>query len=676
MMDNAGQCTLAPAGAASCPRGRHVPKDSKLMAAPTEATVFSPVTSAKFRLIQQKWTDAGGQGNLLGVWQLHNQRTSFGFRATEHNMLEKHGHASDIIDAWHGSHEDNIFSIAINGFDTSRRAGQAYGAGEYFAKDPKVSVGYSKGGTFMFLCKLLLGKPDVDHTWVQSAQYYVIKQAEGQVQAMPMYLIRFGAEALRGGYYDYGEVGKTIVNLHDPSDVWGTVVAVEENCYRLDSGRVAKFETQGYKWKFDARVPETALSRKMAKVKQREEAKGVSSSLAAAQRGGQSACIARRDAGIAAPTTQFLWLGWLDPALANKDNDAVIADVAEFLGLPILMARPERNGARIGAYAKLRDPINRSQFQKLAEKRYHGEHIISVDDAQPNNPMTQGKICPRLSGPSKFCRGWNIRGHKAWYWGCSFSHPDSVRPTARATYKLESVTEAMHDQIMTDIARDRGFHDGTPKVTKVQKVVNDSLTQLYQQRHAFLTEKHGFVVEKDLWHGTNCSALPEILTHGLQPPSDTKPGDKCTRSGGKGLSTTLCSTDCKLCVDPHEWHNCHMFGLGVYLADSAKKSHRYVRPIGRKYSMLYCRTLLGNPYLIEGNLLNGSAMHDECWCADPADSLDYLADEWDVAKGHDSYYVKGQSGKQLHGLGVENSEYIVFQPAQVLPLYLVEYEMN
>merc|ERR1712066_1068681 len=93
------------------------------------------------------------------------------------------------------------------------------------------------------------------------------------------------------------------------------------------------------------------------------------------------------------------------------------------------------------------------------------------------------------------------------------------------------------------------------------------------------------------------------------------------------------------------------------------------------YSMLLCRVCLGNPYLIEGNLLSGSAMHDLCWCQDPSEFLESVAEDWSVAKGHDSFYVKGQSGAQKHGLGVYNSEYIVFQPFQILPLYLVEYKL-
>merc|ERR1719464_2562925 len=62
------------------------------------------------------------------------------------------------------------------------------------------------------------------------------------------------------------------------------------------------------------------------------------------------------------------------------------------------------------------------------------------------------------------------------------------------------------------------------------------------------------------------------------------------------------------------------------------------------YSMLWCRVCLGSPYLIEGNLLGESAMHDVCWCQDPSDMLETIAEEWNVANGHDTYYVRGLGG--------------------------------
>jgi len=94
------------------------------------------------------------------------------------------------------------------------------------------------------------------------------------------------------------------------------------------------------------------------------------------------------------------------------------------------------------------------------------------------------------------------------------------------------------------------------------------------------------------------------------------------------------------------------------------------------YSMLRCRVCLGNPYLIEGNLMKGDAMHDMCWCQDPSDAVETAAEPWSVAKGHDAFYVRGLAGAQKAGLGVFNSEYIVFQPYQILPLYQVDYVLE
>jgi len=97
------------------------------------------------------------------------------------------------------------------------------------------------------------------------------------------------------------------------------------------------------------------------------------------------------------------------------------------------------------------------------------------------------------------------------------------------------------------------------------------------------------------------------------------------------------------------------------------------RPV---FSLLRCRVCLGNPYLIEGNLLKGDAMHDLCWCQNPSDALESCAEAWGVAKGHDAFYVRGLAGAQKAGLGVYNSEYIVFQPFQILPLYQVDYVLE
>jgi len=681
----------------------------------------------------------------VNAWQVQNRRLDRLFRASAHNLALDLGRTSDMIDGWHGTPDSNVYSIARHGFDPSRRAGQAYGAGEYFAKDPNVSISYACGGSFMFLCKLLLGAEGEDHTWVDDMKYYVVKQRGGLYQALPVYLVQFAA--------NWGELTQWLQSVQPPP---------------------------------------------------RAEEAGT---LQQRQRGGQSACEARRDAGMAAETTRHLWLGWLAPELASASDDIISDDVCAFLeDLAVVDVVPERNGARVGAYVKLATPLSRDHFSDVAQRRYRGRFRISVDDAQPANPRCTGKTCPRLTGPSGYCRGWNIMGHQAWQWGCPFDHPLDLRPTHNTKYCLEPVLPktAKFDEIQTAFQGSGPFHNGRPRIVEVHRVMNQALERMYDQRRNFLNQKHGFTLEKELWHGTNCNAIPELLTHGLQPPADTQPGRDCPRSGGKGLCTSLCSTACKHCQEPHAWDRCHMYGLGVYLADMAQKSHRYVRePVRREvqmpsaaypssgigawirgmsgelwgqveggefsnvwqlasgriakkenegirwnwglpdgaggpiegvggtiegldgrewgrviadepgiwrlesgriakketvgwkwrwgqpvagggggtqmaevYSMLFCRVCLGNPYLIETNLMAPSSMHDVCWCQDPTEQLETAAEDWSLARGHDTYYVRGLSGMQRAGLGVYNSEYIVFQPFQVLPLYKVDYVLE
>ena len=52
---------------------------------------------------------------------------------------------------FHGTAKTNIPSILGNGLDPKRRKGQVYGAGEYFSKEPGVSVGFSKGAKEMLV---------------------------------------------------------------------------------------------------------------------------------------------------------------------------------------------------------------------------------------------------------------------------------------------------------------------------------------------------------------------------------------------------------------------------------------------------------------------------------------------------------------------------------------------
>jgi len=108
--------------------------------------------------------------------------------------------------------------------------------------------------------------------------------------------------------------------------------------------------------------------------------------------------------------------------------------------------------------------------------------------------------------------------------------------------------------------------------------------------------------------------LDLIYTHGIQPPADYNADERCRNSGKKGLNTSLCNNDCEFCTKRHEWNKCHMYGLGIYLADMAQKSNRYVsqpeRVNGRQRYRMVVTSVLGKAVQVEGHLKKAQAMHD------------------------------------------------------------------
>lgn len=88
--------------------------------------------------------------------------------------------------AFHGTPTSNISSICQNGYNPGLRKGQAFGAGEYFAKNPNTSMGYCKGGKKMLLNELLLGKEGVHHT--KHGDVIVMKDA---VHDLPRFVITY-----------------------------------------------------------------------------------------------------------------------------------------------------------------------------------------------------------------------------------------------------------------------------------------------------------------------------------------------------------------------------------------------------------------------------------------------------------------------------------------------------
>ena len=615
MMHLGGKCTKALlASGKECDDGVHVenPYPANDVNDKT-ANTLTLVGAAKLKLLEdQVHSASGGKVRALKAWHLRNDSLEFRFRCAEYNMTQQHGKAPDMIDGFHGSGEENVLSIATTGFDPLRRSGQAFGAGEYFAKDPCVSVGYTRGGGYMFVCKLILGEERVDHTWKKTRGYYVIKQNNGHIQCLPQYLIQF---------QDTGD-----------TELYRTLSA---------------FAT-------DEKAGEESLRR-----------------LGELQCGGERPCKGRLYGGMMAASTSQVWVGWLDPSLGGNDV-AVCADLDKFLkGYDIKRVHVERNSARFGAFVEFATSLTQAQVAELNTRPYGKEgHQISVVDAQPKNPYLHQSKCPKLHGPAKFCRGWNLRGCGNWSKACPFKHEAASFPLASAELEYETLAEgsAKYMELAQEVEA-----AGVGRVSRIRRVVNNIQESTYESRRAFLNTKHGNVSEKELWHGTSCAVLDTVLKKSLQAPSDTNPSDSCPVSGKKGLSTTLCGTDCKHCTEPHKWNMCHMYGHGIYLTDLAAKSHRYVRAHMGQHSLVRCRVNLGNPFLIDSNLKQKDGMHHVTYPEDPTEFLENNTHTWNSLKGHDSYFVKGMGGAAKKNFGVINSEYILFHPAQVLPLYVVDY---
>lgn len=85
------------------------------------------------------------------------------FQKAKSNLQSGH---QDTCLAFHGTDESNVRKIFENGYDQALRGsnvGQVHGAGEYFAVEPSLALGYCSGNG-LILNELLLGEPGKDHT--------------------------------------------------------------------------------------------------------------------------------------------------------------------------------------------------------------------------------------------------------------------------------------------------------------------------------------------------------------------------------------------------------------------------------------------------------------------------------------------------------------------------------
>lgn len=590
-------------------------------APPPPGVSISACSAGELSSLAGLWSERGGSSTLVGAWKVDNPLLTHRYHERRQQLKAELGREPDELQGFHGTHPGNVISISETGFDSNRRAGQVFGAGEYFAKNPCVSICYCSGGDCMFICRLCLGwqssdqsNVDGDHIWVPDEQYYVISQPD---QILPQYIVRF----------------------------------------KSGRGSITSQEL------------ETVLSLPRWSTKRERQVMHVP---------------ANRPCAMSMPSTNALWMGYLHGHLADDDLEV---DIRTFFAQH---APSFTDGLRVhiasGKYKKAHVQLVREMPRELVHKLNRlpfveggVERRICVDDAH-GSPQQK---CPRwIAG---YCRGRNLRyTHSCW---CSHQ----ARPTEGARYKLVEVDlyGAKGTEVWEKFMQSTPFHDGSyPNVVALHAVQNETLSRLHEEYRAYLRNKNKEEpAVRELYHGTNNNILSNLFTHGLQPPADFSASDACPVSGRKGLCTSLCNNDCKLCVERHEWNRCHMFGLGIYLADISQKSHRYcsqpeVLPNGRwRYRMVLC-SVLGRPLEVAGYLRVKDVMHDVPNVRALGSELVEMIEphgcsvpgKQDVEQA-DILAIKGLGCDCRPGYSVVNSEYIAYHPYQCLPKYQITYEV-
>lgn len=754
---------------------------------PQEGLTVTRCHGAEESTVCKLWSErlASGGGwqptalKVAGVWSVENPRRAWAYRRRRAQLQVELGRAPAELRGFHGSAPCNILSIAENGFDAGRRAGQAFGAGEYFAKDPCVSVGYCRGGSYMLVCQLCLGKEssteeneDGDHIWAAACGYYVISSPE---QVLPLYIVRFedgrgsrpapgeGELALKlaAPVYRSGVRDERLVDLtFSIAASEGVVASGQSVCLGARPAKWCDGDARGfcgdlfYDTSFRHGVGELPSERVQGKVvllwrgggctfaekEARARASGATAMLVIQGEEGEPICMTatraspgsepslpaamlsrqdgerlvglmglaalslttarprgqrdvppNRPCAMTAGATDALWIGYLH---AHLSDERLAADVRSFLDRHLPPRARSDGGRQEDAVPEIRivrgkftqakvvlvAPVSKEEVQALNSKAFvEGgvERTVTVDDAHGSPDQR----CPRSI--ARYCRGSNLRFVDP----CWCKHQEL--PTARASFTLDDVPleSAKGNDILSAFMGSAPFHDGQPTMTCIHAIHNPALERQHELYRRYLTEKNGEAPRQvELYHGTNMNILDTVYTHGLRPPSDTEPSERCPLSGGKGLRTTLCNNDCKFCTVQHKWDRCHMYGLGVYLGDIAQKSHRYVSEAAdvgtgrRECKMVVCSVLLGDALQLEGHLRCCDAMHDmQSLRQLGAGALQKKVDLVSAFSGRkpvdqrDILFVKGLGAASRPGSSVFNSEYISFHPYQCLPRYEITY---
>jgi len=288
----------------------------------------------------------------------------------------------------------------------------------------------------------------------------------------------------------------------------------------------------------------------------------------------------------------------------------------------------------------------------------HSSPYSSHSISSPSSHSYHSTPSPQPKPSNYVCENQACRYNNIKFLGkCKYIHTTVPSPTKNATFSLDDVHPAKHSEIKDKFAA--SFPGAT--FHSVKKINNSTIYNLFTIRQEQIRQKRKGLPPHDLelYHGTDHNIIDQIMKSGFSLPADYEGDPNCPTSSKRVGKTSLCDINCKLCTQhPHKWNQCHMYGLGIYFADLAKKSNGYVTntPTGAKKKMLLCRVELGHSEKIDKDLTNPDERHNQYLPKHTYDSI--------TVEGHQN------PSKQL---GVINNEYIIFHPYQAFAEYLIEY---
>ena len=189
-------------------------------------------------------------------------------------------------------------------------------------------------------------------------------------------------------------------------------------------------------------------------------------------------------------------------------------------------------------------------------------------------------------------------------------------------FKLVTVDKVQSAAVYSDIEDmmlnyNLPVHNWNPTVTKIEKIVNPTLKKKFEAAKTRCSGRYTALK----FHGTGDEGIKNIPKEGFW--------------------------------DPKQHSKTGMFGKGIYFSTNSSKSGQYVYTKGSN-KILVCEVLLGKSKVVQGS--------------DSSLTLEKIRHE-----GYDSVFAPRDT--KSYG-GVMHDEFVIFDPDQALPRYIIHYTLD